>query len=211
MAIVTIYAEEGGGYLFSYDGTYSLARAGTGGALEEYPGEDGSAAQFLYDGVHYISETFLAFDLSTVSGSATDASFYLFTEDGSDGSPSVEFRNYSWGTLSSADWVPGASLGSYTLLSTLAISSVVIDDYTEFPGESALLTAIDGGGTLEVVISLSSTRLGSALSGDGQEGCFFSTSDAAGTSSDPYLEITTESGSGIPIFMHHYKLMAATN
>lgn len=212
MASYTIYSSAADGDIFSGNTSYATARSGSGlyvastSGLYAYCGQDRSGSN------RYIYETFFAFDLSAVSGSASSAVLSLHgTYDGSTTDFTIEVRAKTWtgSGLTTADWVAGADLAALTLLASRSSSGFTASGYNAFTSEAALLTAVDLHGSLEILCCSAEQTNNSDPTTSEYVG--FQTSDTSGTSQDPKIDITTVDASGMPIFMHHYKLMAATN
>lgn len=189
MATLTVYSDAADGYLRSNSGTWSIARAGTGGALV-----DGTEIQIGGSSTaYYTREAFVSFDTSSIPDaaviSAVVLSLYGF-EDSSTFDTEVRARNYSWGTtLEFADWVPGANLTTYTLLATYPTSAWSITGYNDFSENgSNFRSAVNKTGTTSIVLYCSTLESASAPSIPEHVKAY--ASEAAGTTQDPKLVIT---------------------
>ncbi len=160
----TINPSAQAGYVLSQDTTptYSAARAGTGNVLTASVGAGLHVGQdFLGDsyGSQYdCYETFLDFNLATLTGTVSSATLSLgLALDVSTEDFTVEARTQDWGaTLTTGDFVAGASLGGLTLLATLASSGIGAVDAYKAMTESgtALKDAVvaAGVGTLRLIL-----------------------------------------------------------
>jgi hypothetical protein len=160
-------------------GTYSAARSGTGSlGLFANPGADIRVGQTFFSGDTYnpsyvaLYEGFLDFSLASVTGTVVSATLSLgLGFDFSDTDFAVEARTRDWGaSLSTADWVAGASLGGLTLLATLATSGIgAVDAYKAMTQTgTALKDAVvaAGAGTLRILLCSDLTRLNNSPGGD---------------------------------------------
>ena len=128
----TLYPVADSGYLQGMSGIgYAGARSGSDGV-------QGPSTAFLDVGQVYsfdpeieastwvCMESFITFDLSTVTGTVSSAALSLgLNADFSDTDFTVEARTRDYGaTLTTADYVAGASLSALTLLASLATSGI---------------------------------------------------------------------------------------
>lgn len=192
MATLTAYAAAADGYVRSGDPTYSTARAGA--SLET-----GDAAAFYnlgqtWNGFNYlIYEVFLSFDTSSIPDdaviSAVELSLYG-NGDLSDTDFDIEARLYDWGaSVTTADWVAGASLGGYTLLASRSTSGLSVAGYNAFTENgSNFRDNINKTGTTSILLCSSRHRAGNTPTGN-EYVTFFST-DETGTTKDPKLVVT---------------------
>lgn len=151
MATLTVYGNTSG-YIVSGDNTYSSARAGTGAVVVAYDNN----SNLVVVGEHYrdtelynsIYQAFLSYNTSSLGSSAQVTSVkeevYLgIDETGTDFVEEV--RTLDWGTtLTSADWIAGANLGNYTLLSSKTVSPSY--GYNEFSDSTNFRNAVNTTG-----------------------------------------------------------------
>lgn len=205
--VTTIFSGGNDGSIFSYtfSGNYSGARAGTGDGLDaSTSGSELLVGQNSFSGVYECDEAFVSFDTSSIPDadpvSQVDLSFYLTTDDSATDF-TIEARTRDWGaSLAAADWVPGASLGSFTLLASLSTSGIgAAGAYKTLNSEAALLTAPNmKTGVVYVMLNSSRHRVGNTPTGD--EGVRFASADVAGTTQDPKLTITHQGLGSAPFF-----------
>lgn len=180
--VTTVLDDTGkSGYLESFGdqglgATYLATRAGSGSGVTlftqvltefacgqiSYPGD-------TYTGPYYdITESFLTFDTSTLTGTITSAvlSLWFDTVNPAD-ADTVEARLDDWGTsLTSADWVAGAGLGAKTLLASRLASSVTTPAYNDLT-DVAMVANINRSGSTRIVLSTANTRNAVVPTGDG--------------------------------------------
>lgn len=190
MTTATIYAGAADGVVQSDHTTvYSTARSGNNlnaGSGAAY----GSVGQ--YGTIPYICyEMFLSFDTSSIPDGATISAVTLSLygkADASDTDFTINARAYDWGaSLTTADWIAGASLSGNTLLATFATSGFSAAGYNDFTSESAFLTAINKTGTTYIVLSSSRHEGANAPSGNEYVSTYLA--DEAGTTKDPKLTV----------------------
>src|SRR5690606_32148284 len=117
----------------------------------------------------------------------------------------VEARQRDWGaSLTTADWVAGASLGGLPLMASLSTNAIgAINAYKTFTSEPAFLTATNlKTGVVYLLLCSSRHRLGNSPSGDEYVG--FSMANTTGTTQDPRLTITH--GSPTPPLSMYYAM-----
>lgn len=181
------------GYINSGDTTYANARAGTGSVLSASTG--GSTAllgQLLAAGSYSCREAFVSFDTSSIDDAATITaavlSIYWDDDFTDDGDFTIEARAHDWGaTLTTADFVAGASLSSKTLLASLGTASWATG-YNNLTSESAFVSAVNKTGTTYVLLASSDQRLNTAPTG--QHYVSLQMAETSGTSQDPKLTVT---------------------
>ena len=148
MATLTVYAKTSDGYIDSYSTDYSAARAGTGTLYVDTPGDTLSCGQFLIGDTYHVYEAFFQYDTSALPDAsvvfAVKEELYL-SLDQSYTDYTEEVRTYDWGdTLTTDDWVAGANLGNYTLLSSRTVNPSA--GYNEFPTSANFIAAISKTG-----------------------------------------------------------------
>ena len=187
MATLTVYAEASDGRITSSSTTYATARSGSSLVVNT------TAAMMV--GQRYLSTTYYTYlgytqyDTSSLSGQEVSAAAeYLYLSgDSTDADYLEEVRAYDWSTtLTTADWVAGANLGDYTLLSSKTVSPSA--GYNEFPTSANFIANINTGGFTRLVHSSSRHRNGDVPTAS--EFVSWLSSEAAGTTSDPKLVIT---------------------
>lgn len=200
---LVVYGDTSDAEIRSGNGTYSVARAGTGTLqLQPSTGTSLRLGQWNSAGVHWIAEGFVNFDVSGIlSGTAVTAAAIKFRLDGdlTIGSEfDLQVRLNDWGdTLTTGDWVPGADLSSKSLLAsidTTAIGSTgQLKTMTEESGlAGAIEDAVAGDGILRTVWVSSRTTDGNAPSTSSFEYITISSSNQTGTANDPQIVIDYE-------------------
>lgn len=197
--VTTVFSVSGDGYLRCIDtaGTYANARNNTGTAtvdITDTTGTSMSVGQFTAIGQPRCFQGFVGFDTSAITDTdivtVVTLDLWLVT-DGSNTDFTAQARDFNWGgTLTSADYIPGTSLASSTLLATLASSGIGASGaYKTFTSQAAFLTATNIK-TGTVYINLASDRQVAGNAPSGPEQMDFSTTDTSGTTQDPKLTIT---------------------
>lgn len=192
MPTVDITADTTDGHIDSSNATYATARSGSG--LTVFTGPILGVGQLLSGGTYTCIEYFVSFDTSSLGAGATITSAVLSiqggggTPDQSDTDFTVEARAFNFGaSVTTGDWVAGASLGSSTLVCHFDTSAGWGSGYNAFTND-ALPANINKTGT--TYIMLSSSRHRGNNTPVGLEKVSLKTSQTAGTSSDPKLTIT---------------------
>ena len=194
MTTTVVYADAADGYLESLDGTYSTARAGAGlsanttGTLIVGQEESG--------GIYGVYESFVNFDTSAITDSDMITAALLelgLSADQSTTDFTCQARTRDWGaTLTTADFVAGASLGALTLLATRATSGIgatgSLKAFTE--NGSNLRDAINKTGLTSMILCSDRHVAGNTPSGATQEMVRWYSANEAGTSLDPTLTVT---------------------
>lgn len=160
MATLDIYSTIDGG-LYCLDASYANARSGAGTTTVWGFGGNPVGQSLVIGATYWVFQSFLSFDTSSIPGIPTAAvlSTYMTAVDNTDGSFTNEARQYDWGTtLTTADWVPGASLSGQTLLATLDSSGVSTSAYNDFT-DVAMVANLNRAGYTRMVVSSSQTRL----------------------------------------------------
>lgn len=197
MATLVVYAKTSDGYLDSYSDTYSIARAGTG-YIQVFTGVNAvQTGQWNNDGTYHIYEAFLQYDTSAIPDYAYVESvkeeLYLANDFTFSSNFIEEVRSYDWGdTLTAADWVAGANLGNYTLLSSKTVSPSA--GYNEFPTSANFIAAINKTGDTRLFHS--SDRVRSNTTPIGAEYIQWYSAEQTGTTQDPKLTVEYYIGGG---------------
>lgn len=171
-ATYTIYSESQSGYVFcahSDQGSYAYnqARNGTGDiGVNAGPGNAMFIGQSSFPGDYHsgpstsVSEGFFGFDTSSIVGTITSALIYVsqYTPQYSTYTPAIEARGHDWGgTLTSADFVPGADLAAKPLLASISRGDLIQD--TPVPMvDSNLIANINRSGFTRMVLADVKTR-----------------------------------------------------
>lgn len=195
--VTTVFATApgGAGRVRSDDFTYATAR--TGGTLDATASAH-TVGQIL-SGNYFCYESFIQFDTSGIPDgdtvSAVTASLY-----GSNDFSTTDFTaklaaaaNYNGGVVVTTDWESGANLNAKTLLATWA-SSGYLADYNAFTETADFKTAINKVG--DTLLILFSDRHADGTTPTGAEYVIFFDADAAGTTTDPKLDITHAAAGG---------------
>jgi hypothetical protein len=161
----------------SYAATYAAARAGTRTKrmydfLGNWGAVSGQMERDRIGGAYYWScyQSGLRFDLSGLDPSweITAVSLTAFAKHvGADKGQLVEVRLYDYGSsYNTGDFIPGASLGSYTLMASADVTALTQGTTEAFTCEAALLALVADPSsrpeTLRLVLSSSLQRLGTA-------------------------------------------------
>ncbi len=203
MTTYTIFSGTGDGVVSSINATYATARAGSGltsGTGDPYL----FIGQYNY-GDYECDEGFISFDTSGVVGSVSSATLSLWPRLLL-GPPSPDFtvnaRRLDWGTLTTADWIAGASFSGQTLLATYTTVTGIYDAYAAMTSQAAFLTNINQSGTTGII--LSSSRHEGNNSPSGMELLIVSSANESGTTQDPKLVVVAAALS-TPVFMNHLR------
>ena len=193
MATTTVYAGTNDGYITSVNATYATARSG-GTLSVTNAGVDLWIDQ--YNGSPYeLYCAYLEFDTSGIPDTdvVSAARLYLYPETtfgpifGSPGA--LEAYAYDWGggTLTTADWVAGASVSGLTKLASIAAGSFTAGAYRQLTSEAAFPAAINKTGSTLLYLCTADFRTGSAPAAeDGYGTC---SADDSGGIYAPKLEI----------------------
>lgn len=126
------------GQVYSDHATYATARTGGTLTVDTADASDGVGQSTEYR----CRELFLGFDTALPTGAVvTLAKLFLFVhEDHSDTDFTIEVRQYNWGTsLTTADWVSGANLSSWTYLGGISTAGISTVAYTELSIQAAFV------------------------------------------------------------------------
>lgn len=196
MTTSTFYASTADGQIESFNATYSTARSG--GTLTANTA--GGSANVGQVAGYSCYEAFLSFDTSAIPDGDIITAVTLSLDgtgatDGSDTDFTINARVYDWGaSLTTADWIAGASLSGNTLVASRSTSGWSAAGYNAFASEAAFLTAINKTGVTYLVISSSRHEAGATPSGNEYVG--FATANNSGTANDPKLVVTHISPTG---------------
>jgi hypothetical protein len=119
VATTTLYPTANSGALFSYDAAYANARAGTGTLAVQGAGDARIGQRLTTDPTYQVWQYELEFDLASIAGATISAAILSLFVTAVDGTPGyvIEVRMHDYGTsITTADFVAGASLSSKTLV-----------------------------------------------------------------------------------------------
>ncbi|MEV0618536.1 hypothetical protein AB0I81_34775 [Nonomuraea sp. NPDC050404] len=200
--VTTVFSDASDGQISSTSPTYATAR--TGASLSaNTSGTTMSVGQSLV-GDYQCFEAFISFDTSAIADSDQISLIVLdlyLLNDTSATDFTVEAREYNWGaTLTTADWVAGASLGGLILMASINTSGIGgAGAYKAFTSDPAFLVATGlKTGVVHLMLCSSRLRLGNAPSG--AEDVSFRTAEQSGTTQDPKLTLTHQASTAIPMF-----------
>lgn len=186
----TYFSQNVDGYVSGSSGTYATARSGAGSYVADSSSNPLYFGQFLLTGTYTLYESFLSFDTSALPDADTISAAVLsgfLNDNHTSGSFTLQARLQDWGTsVTTGDWVAGASLSGLTLLATLDTSLFSTTAYYAFT-DVAMPANVNKTGVTRML--LCSSRLVSGTAPAGLEyGAF--TIDHSGTSNDPKLDVT---------------------
>lgn len=206
MPTTTVFATAADGYIISDDVDYADARSGSNGANVQ----PNSTAGFLIVGQqetnngypYYVvfyecMELFLSFDTSAIiNPTAVDLMLRGFT-DNTVTDFIMEARLHDWGTsLTAADWVAGASLGSKTLLAEFNTTGYTTSGYNTFTETSGAFTAnLNLVGETRILVN--SSRHRNSNTPNTREYLHVFSTEEGGTTSDPKIVVTTSGSSSV--------------
>ena len=193
--VTTVYATPpgGNGYAQSVNATYATAR--TGGTLNA--SNEHRVGQTWTGSVYGCYESFIIFDTSGVPD--TDAvSAVVLSLDGNSDNTATDFTaaaaasSYDGGAVVTGDWVSGAAIPTPELATWN--SAGYSAGYNAFTETADFKDAINKTGNTSLI--LYSQRHRDSTTPTGQEYLHFTDADAAGTTTDPKLDITHAAGGG---------------
>ena len=188
MATTVVFGDTADGQVQGSSTTYATARSTATTADSSAPTQQ--VGQLFSTPTYFCLELFLGFDTSAITGTITSATLSLVDQvDNSVTDFVIECRLYDWGaTLTTADWVPGASI-SQTLLATYnTASGWTGNTYKDFT-DVAMAANINQSGFTRFLLNSDRHRLGTTPTGEERVSC--SMADDAGTTNDPKLTIVT--------------------
>lgn len=198
MTVTTVFSAAADGRVESVS-SVSYAAARSGGTLTAFTAETGGgqgAGQTKFGATYTLDESFFSFDTSGIADTDVVSAAALSFVGAGVGAPAgfvVEARTFNWGaSLTTADWVAGASLSGLTLLATFTIVNTGSwpSSYNLFTESgSNLRSAINLTGITYVMVSTDKMRAGTAPTTD--EWVNFQYADTSGTTSDPKLVVTS--------------------
>ena len=191
MPTYVIYSDSTDGYLECTNATYATARSGGGTLTSDTSAATITVGQY-HDTTYYVEEAFLSFDTSSVVGVATSAvlSLYLNTDGSTSADFTINARAYDWGSsLTTADWIAGASLSGNTLRASYGTASLAAG-YNDFTSEATFKDNLTN--PVRLVLASSRTEAGTSnATNPYSDYVSFKSANETGTSSDPKLTIVT--------------------
>lgn len=190
----TIFSDAADGSITSSNAVYLTARSGSG-LLADAGAAVAQVGQVVV-GDYFCKEIFLSWDTSPINDAETISSA-LISLYGSANDSTADFtfniRSFDWGaTLTTADWVAGASLSGNTLLASHSTASGwSLVAYNDFTSQAGLLTAINKTGSTRAIGASSRQEAGDVPTTD--ERVTFYSADQAGTTQDPKLVVEASS------------------
>lgn len=190
MATLTVYGDTADNYIQSTDfSVYANARAGTGTLAI------GSASGTTYytgqDAGFRCYQIMAAWNTSALTSVATVTAVVLDMYGGVDSSTTdftIEARLHDWGTsVTTADYVAGASLSGKTLLATFATSGFNASGYNTFTNV-AFPANVNKTGVTRILLCSSRQTNNNQPTNDEYVGLL--SADNTGTTQDPKLTIT---------------------
>lgn len=186
MASTTINASANSGAIRSNDTVYATARAGSG-TLTTITDVDARIGQSFGAPNYFCWQQFLEFDLSALSGATITAavlSVYVWAIDGTPGYViEARARDYG-GSITTGDFVAGASLSGLTSLATWT-SAAPDSEYKAFT-DVAMVGFLTPGAVNRIVLAGANQRTNSTPSGSEYITAYFSN----GAGFPPKLDIT---------------------
>ena len=188
----TVYSDTADGLNQNSSTVYLTARSG-GGTFQvrttntqEEGGQTFATPNYIFQELMFGWDTSAIDDADTVSAAVVD--LWLLT-DLSTTDHTQELRLHDWGaTLTSADFVAGADLGSKTLLASIATSGIGATGAYKTFTDVAMPANVNKTGFTRVV--LCTDRMRNADVPTGNERMDWSMADTSGTTNDPKLTVT---------------------
>jgi hypothetical protein len=156
------------GRLRNSNATYLTARSGGGTFATDTTATFAEVGQELSGGIYYCYESFFDFDTSIIPVGATIASatlegYVVSVSTGSSTAAIVRARIKDWGaSITTADWVAGASLSGQTLVAHMAaLSGLTVSAYNTFVND-ALAANINKGGVTRIMLHTDRLEAGTA-------------------------------------------------
>jgi hypothetical protein len=199
MSTLIVYADLADGFIDSSSGmggTYATSRNGTFSLTANSSGVNLPVGQYNYDVfesdpvTYFVDEGFLSFDTSSIGSGATVTAAVLRVTSAGSGPPDsrIEARLHDWGTsLTTADWVAGASLSGKTLLAYVSANFVYQTGY-DFT-DVALPANVNKTGSTRLLLCEKNT-VDNVSSNYTAVELYAYSSDQSGTTYDPKLTVT---------------------
>jgi len=219
MSTLVVYSDTTDGWVYCIDGvaddgegggvngTYAAARAGTGspfGAFAATPYATVGQAKIVVNFTEYqVFESFFAFDTSSIpDGDTVSAAVLNLTsyQNFSTTDFTIEARLHDWGaSLTTADWVAGASLSGKTLLAHRDTASGWTVDTAYDLTDDAFAANVNKTGTTRLLLCSDHTTANTAPTGLEYVDAY--SADQTGTTRDPKLTVTYAAGGGTLFLM----------
>jgi len=113
--------------------------------------------------LYWVYEGFISFDTSAIgAGTVTSATLSLCPyQDQSVTDYTLYARARDWGaSLTTADWVAGASLSGLTLLASVSTVGISVGSYAALSSESAFASNINTSGSTRIILTSSRHEAG---------------------------------------------------
>lgn len=192
VTVTTIYGDVADGVIRSGPGTFTQARDGISLAIDDTNAVTNQTTGLLDIGDHYFYEFAEGFDTSSIPDTdvVSLVVFSIWDFGSSADAFTVQARLSDWGaTLTTADWVAGASLAALTLLATFATSTGNVGNYANFTENGTnFRTAINKTGFTRFLL-VSDDQVNNTDPGVTSKNDWLS-ADQGGTANDPKLVIT---------------------
>lgn len=166
MTTTTIYASTTNSALVtSRNATYTTARAGSNKAVN-LPNSvlSFNPCNSFVSPNYFCHEVLLDFDTSSIPDTATinTVTLQIYTTASTSATYTVECRIYDYGSsITTADYVAGANIGTYTLAASLPSSSLFNNNYTSFSENGTnFVDNINKTGSTRLLVSVDKLRLG---------------------------------------------------
>jgi hypothetical protein len=188
MSTYVLYGELVDAYIESSAVDYETARAGASLVVGSVT-DDISAYQNLSGGTYIITEGCVEFHLlSPLGGPVYSAELSAYCK-AKQGTEVIEVRAHDWQDSGPAteDWVPGADLGTPSLVASIATADLTVSALNAFEDVDLATHINTAGGPTRFLLNAEGHRLGTVPGG--QVGATFASADTAGTTQDPVLTI----------------------
>jgi len=186
--------------------TYTTARSGGGTFATDTTATYMEVGQELFGGVYYCYEGFLQFDTSSIPSDATITSatlelYVVAANTSSSGAGILNVRVKDWGTtVTSADWVAGASVSGQTLVAhSASMSSLTPSAYNTLTDDALAANIVKAGATKFMVTS-DRFEAGTAPTG-APNGTEYVSIETANGSNPAKLTVTWSTGGSDPMGM----------
>lgn len=203
MTTTVVYSDAADGQIESSNAVYATARTGGTLSAAAAAGNFGHGQSEFFGYRCY--EGFLSFDTSGIADTDTVSAVELALYGQAAGTRNFisRARTSDWGaSLTTADWVSGASLSGLTLQATYDTSVAwSTSDYNAYTSEAGFPAAVNKTGTTYLLLS-SSRHEGANTPGAGvfeTVNCY--SADDSGTTRDPKLTVT-HAGAGNPWYSY---------
>lgn len=198
MATLVVFGDAADGSVRCDSLTYADARSGAGSFVVSTTANPDNLGVLNFGGTYLYVDLYLGFDTSAIPDtdpvSAAVLSLYASSANGAGPFPGVigEARIYDWGaTVTSADFVPGDSLATLTLVATQDGATFSPGSYNDWVSDAAMPANVSKTGFTRMVLANDIQRTNGAAPAFNQGNLLtYQTSNAAGTTQDPKLTIT---------------------